>query len=88
VQFSSLILTGQMSREEALEKLRSPPHDEATIGREMEFVATKLGIPVAELQSYLEGPNRSYRDYRNQSWVYDIGARTLKALGLEIGGKR
>jgi len=88
VQFSSLILTGQMSREEALEKLKQPPYDEATIHQDFEFVATKLGISVAELQSYMDAPNRSYRDYRNQAWIYNIGANVMKALRLEVGGKR
>jgi N-acetyl sugar amidotransferase len=88
VQFSSLILTGQMTREEALAKLQTKPYDEATIAQDFEFVATKLGISVAELQSYLEAPNKTYRDYKSQRWIYDIGAKAMKALGLEVGGKR
>lgn len=88
VQFSSLILTGQMTRDEALEKLQSPAYDEATIRQDFEFIAVKLGISAQELQSYMDAPNKTYRDYRNRAWVYDIGARTLKRLGLEVGGKR
>ncbi len=88
VQYSSLILTKQMTRDEALEKLRAPTYDETTIGQDIEFVATKLGISVAELNGYLTAPKRSYRDYRNQSRVYDIGAWAMRALGMEIGGKR
>ncbi|MBM5811012.1 MAG: N-acetyl sugar amidotransferase [Gammaproteobacteria bacterium] len=88
VQFSSLILTGQMTREEALTKLAQPAYDEQTIGQEFEFVATKLGISVAELRSYMDAPKRSYRDYRNEAWIYDLGARAMRLLGLELGGKR
>jgi hypothetical protein len=88
VQYSSLILTGQMTREEALEKLKVPAYDEATIGQDVEFVATKLGVSVEELNRCLHGPNHTYRDYRNQSWIYDAGARVMKMLGMEIGGKR
>lgn len=88
VQYSSLILTGQMTRDEALERLKEPPYDEATIGHDIEFVANKLGITVDELNSYLDLPKKTYRDYRNQRWIYDLGARTMKALGLEVGGKR
>jgi hypothetical protein len=88
VQFSSLILTGQMTREEALAKLQTKPYDEATIAQDFEFVATKLGISVQELQGYLEAPNKTYRDYKSQRWIYDIGAKAMKALGLEVGGKR
>ncbi|MES2188908.1 MAG: N-acetyl sugar amidotransferase [Pseudomonadota bacterium] len=88
VQFSSLIVTGQMTRAEALEKLGKKPYDEATIGNDFEYVATKLGIPVEELQGYFDAPNKSYRDYKSQESLYLLGAKVLKALGLEIGGKR
>jgi len=88
VQFSSLILTGQMTRADALAKLRELPYDEATIAQEFGFVATKLGISVAELQGYMEAPKKSYRDYRSQAWIYDAGAAVMRALRLEVGGKR
>lgn len=88
VQFSSLIVTGQMTREEALEKLKTPALDEATVRQEFEYVANKLGITTDELQSYMDAPNRSYKDYRSQETIYMIGARVMKALGLELGGKR
>lgn len=88
VQYSSLILTGQMTRDEALERLKLPAHDPETIGQDFEYVATKLGISVDELQGYLDAPNKTYKDYKNQAWVYNIGAQAMKMLGLEIGGKR
>jgi N-acetyl sugar amidotransferase len=88
VQLSSLIVTGQMTRDEALEKLKVPPLDDATVKQEFEYVATKLGITVAELQGYLDAPNKSYKDYKSQESIYSVGARVMKILGLEIGGKR
>jgi N-acetyl sugar amidotransferase len=88
VQFSSLIVTGQMTRDEALERLKTPPLDEPTVRLEFEYVANKLGITTAELAGYLEAPNRSYRDYHSQEMFYAVGARMMKALGLELGGKR
>ena len=88
VQFSSLIVTGQMSREEALVKLKEPALDEATVRQEFEYVANKLGIPPGELQEFLELPNKTYMDYRSQEMFYSLGARAMRALGLELGGKR
>lgn len=88
VQYSSLIVTGQMAREEALELLKNPSYDEANIGQEIEFVANKLGISVKELNSYMVLPRKTYKDYKNQRQLYDYGARVLRTLGLEIGGKR
>lgn len=88
VQYSSLIVTKQMTRQEALEALAKPPYDEETIAHEFEFVATKLGMTVAELQACMELPNKSYRDYASQESVYSVGRRAMQLLGLERGGKR
>lgn len=88
VQFSSLIVTGQMTREEALAKLKQPPYDESTIAQDFEYIATKLGVSVAELQGYMDAPNKCYRDYKSQERIYAVGAKVMKAIGLEIGGKR
>jgi hypothetical protein len=88
VQYSSLIVTGQMTREEALEKLKKPAYDEETIKQDFEYIATKLGITVEELQEYMDAPNKTYKDYKNQMAIYDVGAKVMRILGLEKGGKR
>lgn len=88
VQFSSLILTGQMTREAALHQLSRPAFDEATLEHDLEYVATKLGISVDELKEYLEAPSKSYRDYKSQEILYLIGARLMRFFGLQMGGKR
>lgn len=83
VQFSSLILTGQMTREEALEHLSVPPFDEETIMHDFEYVATKLGISVEELQSYMNAPNKLINDYRSQQNLFHFGSKVMSALGLD-----
>ncbi len=88
VQYSSLILTGQMTRNEALKKLESPAYDPEKINQDFEYVATKLGISVEELQSYMDAPNKTYKDYKSQETIYNIGAKVLRFLGAEKGGKR
>ena len=88
VQYSSLILTNQMTRNKALEKLKKPAYDIDTIHQDFEYIATKLNISVEELQSYMDGPNKSYRDYKSQENIYNVGAKVMRMLGLERGGKR
>ena len=82
VQFSSLIVTEQMKREDALEALKKPAMSEDEARQEFEFVAKKLGITTEELQSYMDAPNKSYRDYKNQKGVFDLGMKIMIALGL------
>lgn len=88
VQFSSLIVTGQMTRAEALGRLQQPAYDRETIQHEIEFVANKLGITSTELNGYMDAPRRSFRDYRSQKDIYRIGAGVLRAMNVELGGKR
>jgi N-acetyl sugar amidotransferase len=88
VQYSSLILTGQMTREEALEKLKQPAYDPNTIEEEFGYIATKLGITVEELRHYHTMPKRTHNDYRNHEWLFDLGAKVLKSLGVERAVKR
>ena len=88
VQYSSLILTKQMSREDALSKLQCLPYHEKDIANEFEYVATKLGISTNELNEYLELPLKTYQDYRSQYSIYKIGAKIMRFIGLELGGKR
>ncbi len=83
VQLSSLILTKQMTREEALEKLSRPPYDENTIAQDFEYVATKLGISVNELQGYMDAPNKSFRDYKSQESLFLLGSKVMTALRLD-----
>jgi len=78
VQFSSLIVTGQMTREEALEKLKTPAYDPVTIKHDFEYIATKLGISVEELRGYHEAPNKTYRDYKSQQAIYTLGAPLMR----------
>ncbi len=88
VQYSSLILTGQMTREDALHCLEKPPFDPDTIQRDIEYVATKLGITEEELLKYLNAPLKTFEDYPSQNWIYSIGAKAMRWLGQEKGGKR
>lgn len=88
VQYSSLILTGQMRREEAIEALQKPAYDPETIEHEFDYIARKLGITSAELRGYFTMPLKSYKDYKNQRWMFNMGAKVLQAIGAEKAVKR
>ena len=77
-----------MTRDEALLKLEKPAYDPETIDEDFEYIATKLGIAVEELRGYHQTPLKTYCDYKNQEWLFDLGAKTLKLLGIERSVKR
>lgn len=81
--FSSLIMTGQMTRAEALERISRPELGDHFLEREFEYVANKLDLTVDELKEIFDGQNKTYRDYRNKRWLIGLGARVLNAVGLE-----
>ena len=88
VQFSSLILTGQMTRDDALKQLQDLPYNPSTIEQEFKFVANKLRISTDELRQYFDMPKKFYWDYKNQVRIFNLGARILKSVGLEAAIKR
>lgn len=88
VQFSSLILTNQMSRDEAIEELKKPAYNPQTIEEEFNYVATKLGITSEKLRDYFNLPKKFYWDYKNQQAIFNLGAKVLKFLGVEKSIKR
>ena len=88
VQFSSLIVSGQMTRAEAIEKLKVPALDEAVVAADKEYIASKLRISVAELDGFMELPHKTYKDYKNQEWLFKIGEKVMALLKLEINQKR
>lgn len=81
--FSSLILTGQMSREAALDRISRPELDEQFLKQEFEYVANKLGLTIEELQSIFNGENKTYNNYKNKKKIISIGTKLMKVLGLE-----
>ncbi len=88
VQYSSLILTNQMTRDEALKKLDNPSYDQSNIKNDFEYIANKLSISIEELQSYMDMPKKTYKDYKSQESIYHYGAKIMRLLGIERGGKR
>jgi N-acetyl sugar amidotransferase len=81
--FSSLILTGQMTREQALERLSRPEMDEQFLQQEFEYVAHKLDLTVEELREIFNAPKKTYRDYRNKRWLIGLGTNLMRVFGLE-----
>jgi N-acetyl sugar amidotransferase len=81
--FSSLILTGQMTRKDALDRISRPEMDERFLRQEFEYVADKLDMTVTELQEIFDKKNKSFRDYKNKRGIIGLGSKAMTLLGLE-----
>lgn len=61
---SCLVMSHQMTRDEALAELSSPPYTEEELRQDMAYVLEHLGLNEDELESLLSQPVRSHREYK------------------------
>ena len=81
--FSSLILTGQMTREAALERISKPEMSEEFLQKEFTYVAEKLDLTNDQLMEIFNGNNKSFNDYRNKYKYIQYATSLTRVLGLE-----
>ena len=81
--FSSLILTSQMTRDEALERVSRPELSDEFLKKEFDYVAEKLDLTSNQLQEIFEGTNKTFHDYKNKIKLIRLGAKAMSVLGLE-----
>ena len=88
VQLSSLILSNQITREEALNIIDKPSLSEDFVQNEFKFISNKLEISMDELNHYFSLPKKYYWDYKNQRYLFNFGATILRLIGVEKAKKR
>lgn len=81
--FSSLILTGQLDREEALRIIAEPPYPEEEALEDMRILCEDMGISVSDFEKLMRMNNKSYRDYRNTAGMIDFAVRVARHIGIE-----
>lgn len=81
--FSSLILSGQMSREEALERIKEPELSPGQIRNEKRYIAQKLDFSEGELNAILERPNKTFHQMNSKYKIIKLGVEISKRSGLE-----
>ena len=81
--FSSLILTNQMTRDDALIRIKNPELSDEFHEKEFNYIADKLDISRDELQRIFDGKNKSFLDYRSKIKIINFGAKVLTKLGIE-----
>lgn len=79
---SSLIMTGEITREEALKELENPPMTEEEGQKMFKDIAKKLQISEQELQHYFEMPFVP-RKYKSNRWAFRLGVKLFQVLGLD-----
>jgi N-acetyl sugar amidotransferase len=69
---STLICTGEITREEAIQELASKPYETKQVEEDKEYFCKKLGISFNEFDEMMEAPLKSYRDYPNNKKLLEF----------------
>jgi len=83
---SSMILSGQLTREAALQELESPLYDEAELEADKAYFVKKLRLTPAEFEQLLEAPLHDASEFRNQDKMYAILKKTQR-LAEKVTGR-
>ena len=82
VHLSTLIMTGQMTRENALQLLATPPYPDARQEEQDRiFVQKKLGLTDGEFAAYLRRPAVSHESYGSEFRLYRMFAAIRNLTG-------
>lgn len=71
---SSLIRSGQITRENALIEMTAPTYPEDLQREDREYVIKKLGLTEKEFDEIMSAPAKTFRDYPN---YYNLAAKTI-----------
>ena len=79
--YSSQIISGQITRDRALENLKSLPYDKKKVEDDKQYIAKKYKISTSELEEYLLLLPKTYKDFLNDKkkieWFYNIYKKFL-----------
>jgi hypothetical protein len=66
-----LIISSQISRQEALAKLKEPTYESFQMSEDLEFALKKLELNDETWDSIESGTPKSFDQYPNTSWVFE-----------------
>ncbi|MFZ6033690.1 MAG: N-acetyl sugar amidotransferase [Melioribacter sp.] len=63
ITYSAQVLSGEVTRDEALKRVSKPPYVKEEIDKDLDFVLNKLNFTRSEFENIWKSPNKSFRDY-------------------------
>ena len=86
---SSLVISGQMTREEALHIMNEKEYTGSAINDDLEYVAKKLDWTPEEFRAVIDQPPRSHSEFASDDWMFKLGIsakRRLRKIVQKISG--
>jgi N-acetyl sugar amidotransferase len=79
---SSLVVSDQLTRAQALEALEHPDYPADLEQQDHEFIAKKLGQPLGAFDEILARPPVDHLEYPNSKWAFDLLIGLTDRLGI------
>lgn len=79
--YSNLVLSGQLTRAQALTMLEQPIYPEQGLSEDRRYVIKKLGLDEAEFDAIMALPPRTFMDYANSFGRIERAKKVLQRLG-------
>jgi N-acetyl sugar amidotransferase len=70
--YSSLIISKQLSREDALEKMKELPYDQATIDMDNNYIRKKFDLTEQEFNDMMQKKNADYKYFSIYQWFLRV----------------
>lgn len=87
LHYSSMILSGQMTREEALGKLAEPLYDANELEADIEYFCKKMRINRSQFEELMQAPIHDYSDFANWDSLQK-GAKQVQLILQKLLGRR
>ena len=85
--FSSLIVSGQLSRQEAMEKLAEPLYSPNELEEDTSYLCKKLGLSRNDFNQFLDAKKHSHLEYPNWTSRQNI-IKKIQKLAARLTGKK
>ena len=83
VHLATLVVSGQMTREDAMQLLEHPPYpDSGMLESDRIFIIKKLGFTDECFLKYMEAPSVPHQVYGSERWLWDIIISINKIIGF------
>ena len=83
VHYSSLIMSKEITREEALDQISKPSYNHDELYKDFNYIALKLGIKYEELKNIYSGKNKYHYDYKSKDYLLVFILKILRLLKSE-----
>lgn len=83
--YSNLVLSGQMTREEALEQMKLPVYPENLLEEDREYTIKKLGFSEAEFDAMMSAPTKTFEDYKTSHKIFETAKTMVNATRRYVG---